>query len=67
MTKWQAHVAHITKHMNMVGGPLWWGSLGPAPLSPPKSGVVLKDGMGVSVPKISDILCVENKHKSLSE
>jgi len=28
--KWHAHVAHMPKHMNMVGwGPLWWG-LNPA-------------------------------------
>jgi len=27
MTKWHAHVAHMTKHTNMVGGP-----------GPPKSG-----------------------------
>jgi len=35
MTKWHAQVAHMAKHMNMVGGPLCWGSLGP-----PKSGAV---------------------------
>jgi len=38
MTKWQVHVAHMAKHMNMVGGPLWWGALGPGPLGPSKSG-----------------------------
>ena len=32
MTKWYAHVA---KHMNMVGGPLWWETLGPGPLGSP--------------------------------
>jgi len=30
-----AHVAHMAKHMNMVGRPLWWGSLGSGPLGPP--------------------------------
>jgi len=29
MIKWHAHVAHMTKHMNMVGGP------GPGPLGRP--------------------------------
>jgi len=28
----------MAKHTNMVGGPLWWGALGPAPWAPPKSG-----------------------------
>jgi len=37
MTKWHAHMA---KHMNMVGGTLWWGALGPGPLAPPESGAV---------------------------
>jgi len=33
MTRWHAHVAHMTKHMNMVGG------TGPGALwPPPKSG-----------------------------
>jgi len=32
MTKWYAHVAHMAKHMNMVGDP--W----PGPLGTPKSG-----------------------------
>jgi len=32
MTKWHAHVAHMAKHMNVVG------TLGPGPLPPPKSG-----------------------------
>ena len=32
MNKWHAHVAHMAKHMNMVG------ALGPGPLPPPKSG-----------------------------
>ena len=31
MTKWHEHAAHMAKHMNMVGGPLWWGPC------PPKS------------------------------
>jgi len=31
MTKWHAHVAHMAKHMNMVGGPLWWGARAPFP------------------------------------
>jgi len=31
MTKWHVHVAHMAKHMNMVGDPLWWG---PWPLGP---------------------------------
>jgi len=35
MTKWHAHVAHVAKHVNMVGGPFWWGTLGPGPLCPP--------------------------------
>ena len=34
MTKWHAYVAHMAKHMNMVGGPLWWGALGPDPFPP---------------------------------
>jgi len=38
MTKWHAHVAHMAKHMNMVGGPLWWWALGPGPLVHPKPG-----------------------------
>jgi len=38
MTKWHAHVVHMTKHINMGGGPLWWVALGPSPLGPPKSG-----------------------------
>jgi len=25
MTKWHAQAAHMAKHMNMVGVPLWWG------------------------------------------
>jgi len=29
MTKWHAHVAHMAKHVNMVGDP------GPGPLVPP--------------------------------
>jgi len=33
MTTWHAHVVHMAKHMNMVGGP-GPGTLGP----PPKSG-----------------------------
>jgi len=33
MTKWHAYVAHTAKHINMVGGPVWWEALGP-----PKSG-----------------------------
>jgi len=35
MAKWRAHVAHMAKHMNMVGGPLRWGVLGPGPLGSP--------------------------------
>jgi len=31
MNKWHAHVAHMAKHTNMVGGPLWWGGLDPGP------------------------------------
>jgi len=32
---WYAHVAHMAKHMNLVGGPHWWGAraLGPTPKS----------------------------------
>jgi len=33
MTKRHAYVAHVPKHVNMVGGP------GPGPLAPLKSGV----------------------------
>ena len=40
MTKWHPHVAHMAKHMNMVGGPVWW--VGRAPW-PPKSGAVWSD------------------------
>jgi len=29
MSNWDAHVPHLAKHMNMVGGPLWWEALGP--------------------------------------
>jgi len=29
MTKWHAHVAHMTKHMNMVGGASLLGALVP--------------------------------------
>jgi len=36
MTKCYAQVVHLIKHMNMVGGPFWWG--GRAPCPPPKSG-----------------------------
>jgi len=37
MTKWHAYVAHMAKHMKMVGGPR------PGPLGlPPKSGAVYK-------------------------
>ena len=32
MIKWHAHVEHMAKHMNMVGGP------GPGPFAAPKSG-----------------------------
>jgi len=28
-TKWHANVAYMAKHMNMVGGFLWWGPKGP--------------------------------------
>jgi len=38
MTKWQAQVVHMAKHMNMVGDPFWWGALGSGLLGPPKSG-----------------------------
>jgi len=38
MTKWNAHVVHKAKHMNMVDAPVWWGALGLGPLGPPKSG-----------------------------
>jgi len=31
MTKRHAHVAHMAKHMNMVGGPFWWGTWAWAP------------------------------------
>jgi len=41
MTKRHAHVAHMAEHMNIVGGPLWWGVMGPGPLGPPKSGAWL--------------------------
>jgi len=34
MTKWHAHIPHVAKHMNMLGGPLWWGALGPGPCPP---------------------------------
>ena len=35
MTKWHALVAHMAKHMNLVGGPFWVGVLGPrTPLNP---------------------------------
>jgi len=34
MTKFHAHVAHMAKHMNMVGGLLWWGALVPGPFPP---------------------------------
>jgi len=36
MTKSHAHAAHIVKHMNMVGSPLWGAR--PGPLASPKSG-----------------------------
>jgi len=26
MAKWHARVAHTAKHMNMVDGPVWWGT-----------------------------------------
>ena len=35
MTKWQAHVVHMVKHMNMAGVPFWWGALIPGPFAPP--------------------------------
>jgi len=35
MTKWHAHVAHMAKHMNMVGDPCLVGCPGPGPLGPP--------------------------------
>jgi len=39
MTTWHAHVVHMAKHMNTVGGAFWWGPLDPGPLPPtPKSG-----------------------------
>jgi len=38
MTNLHVHVAHTTEQTNMVGDPLWWGALGPGPLTPPKSG-----------------------------
>jgi len=37
MTKWHAHVVHMAKYVNMVGGPSLAG--GPGTLAPPpKSG-----------------------------
>jgi len=44
MTKWHAHVAHMPKHMNMVG-PIWRGAMDPLgpPLNPAlQSAVTLK-------------------------
>jgi len=35
MTKWHAHVVHMAKHMNMVGGPFLVGGPGPGLLRPP--------------------------------
>ena len=37
MTKWHTHVAHMAKHMDMLGA-LFGGGPGPGLLSPPKSG-----------------------------
>jgi len=34
MSKWHAQVAYMAKHMSVVGGPLWWGTLGQGPLAP---------------------------------
>jgi len=34
MTKWHAHVVHMVKHMNMVGGPCLVGCPGSGPLGP---------------------------------
>jgi len=34
MTKWHAHVVHMTKHINMGGGPFVVGGPGPEPLGP---------------------------------
>jgi len=31
MTKWHAHLAHMAKHTNMVGSPLWWETWARAP------------------------------------
>jgi len=31
MNKWHAHVVDMAKHMNMVGGPVWWGARAPCP------------------------------------
>jgi len=38
MTKCHARVAHMAKHINMVGDPLWWGAWTRVPWSPPKFG-----------------------------
>ena len=39
MTKWHAHVVHMAKHTNMVGGPFLVGDPGPGFLWPtPKFG-----------------------------
>jgi len=35
MTKWHAYVAHMAKHMNMVGGPSLVGGPGPGRLGAP--------------------------------
>jgi len=41
MTKWHAHVAHMAKQMDMVGGLFGGGPWARAPCLPPKSGADL--------------------------
>jgi len=44
MTKWHAHVLHMAKHTNMVGGTFLVVGPGPGHLGPhPKSGAVLHE------------------------